>query len=78
MAGPGSTYDPGEALGWHLPNGLVLFLWATPRLIGAADMRNPRYLGLLSNAANSGRFRSARRSESVAALLCPYPWARAC
>jgi hypothetical protein len=44
VADPGSTYDPGEALGWHLANGLVLFLWATPPyppLADAADMRNP-------------------------------------
>jgi hypothetical protein len=44
MAGPGSTYDPGDAFGWHLPNGLMLFLWATPPyppLTDVADMRNP-------------------------------------
>lgn len=44
LAGPGSTYDPGDAFGWHLPNGLVLFLWATPPYPPPADvaaMRNP-------------------------------------
>jgi len=44
MAGPGSTYDPGGAFGWHLPNGLVLFLWATPPyppLTDVAAMQNP-------------------------------------
>jgi hypothetical protein len=44
MAGPGSTYDPGDAFGWRLPNGLVLFLWATPPyppLTSTAEMRNP-------------------------------------
>src|SRR5262249_37901746 len=30
VAAPPFIYDPGDAFGWRLPNGLVLFLWATP------------------------------------------------
>jgi hypothetical protein len=44
MAAPGSTYDPGDAFGWHLPNGLALFLWATPPYPPVTDpaaLQNP-------------------------------------
>jgi hypothetical protein len=44
VAAPPFVYDPGDALGWRLPNGLVLFLWATPPfppLTDVAALQNP-------------------------------------
>jgi hypothetical protein len=81
MAGPGSTYDPGDAFGWHLPNGLVLFLWATPPyppLTSTAEMRNPLsgFIGVPGGYhADVGRAvtGSARPFEGL-----PLSWAGAC
>jgi hypothetical protein len=44
VAAPPFVYDPGDAFGWRLPNGLVLFLWAAPPfppLTDGAALQNP-------------------------------------
>jgi hypothetical protein len=44
VAAPPFVYDPGDAFGWRLPNGLVLFLWAAPPyppLTDVTAMHNP-------------------------------------
>lgn len=80
LAAPPFAYDPGDAFGWRLPNGLMLFLWAAPPfppLAGAAALQNPLggFIGM-PDGYHAGIGQAVAASQPFAGL--PVVWSGMC